>query len=134
MKTKEDPLAAAARWTHDTTAVNKKLFPSSMGEEDDNEKAAPPVGGDEFNRANSMIRLDSTSALLSVDPGANSWRLRLMQLRALYPGGGGNASGNQFSRHLYFYFSLSPILLLAENAHLCFVDPCYIIRQRSSAG
>lgn len=47
-----------------------------------------------IDRENTMKRLDSSSALITVDgaESAVSWRLRLMQLRALNAGAG-NASG-----------------------------------------
>ena len=47
-----------------------------------------------IDRENTMKRLDSSSALITVDgaESAVSWRLRLMQLRALNSGAG-NASG-----------------------------------------
>jgi len=53
---------------------------------------APMLG--HIDRENTMKRLDSSSALITVDgaESAVSWRLRLMQLRALNSGAG-NASG-----------------------------------------
>lgn len=58
------------------------------------ERVPAPLLG-ELDRGNTMKRLDSSSALITVDgaESAISWRTRLMQLRALNSNAG-NASGN----------------------------------------
>lgn len=66
---------------------------------------APLLG--QLDRNNTMKRLDSSSALITVDgaESAISWRTRLMQLRALNAGAG-NSSGkkNTQNAHTFYLF------------------------------
>jgi hypothetical protein len=74
----------------------------------------PPMLGT-LDRATTMQRLDSSSALITVDEteSAVSWRLRLMQLRALHPGAG-NVSGTT-----HIFATLSLFFLEVSSACSC---------------
>lgn len=85
---KEAARYAAERWGHGQIPVSE-----DFQQDDLLAKVPAPMLGT-LDKEKTMKRLDSSSALITVDgaESAISWRVRLMQLRALNSGAG-NASG-----------------------------------------